>query len=307
MKQLSKPSDLVNGDQKVCLAIGMFDGVHLGHQQVLRQAVSDATQHEAVPVAVTFDQHPANIVAPDRAPALLQTRSQRLRAMDVVGIDAALVIQFDESFSQKPGESFIRELAEGFGSIHSICVGANFSFGHKRDGNVESLQALGQALGFRVHGLQAVSLDGQAVSSTRIRTAVRKGKLDEAGQMLGRTFSIEGPVVKGDGKGREIGFATANLDTDGLVLPPNGVYAVHTRLGQATHRAVLNIGLRPTLAKPEPTLQVEAHLLNFEGDLYGEKLGVEFVERLRDEKPFISLDELTAQISRDIELARTLF
>jgi len=307
MKQLKQPGELASGERSVCLAIGMFDGVHLGHRQVLRQAVNDAIRHEGFSVAVTFDQHPANVVAPDRIPALLQSRAQRLRAIESTGIDAALIIQFDQMFSRKPGEAFIRELVDGFGSIKSICVGANFSFGHKRDGNVKSLQALGRTLDFRVHGLQAVALAGQAVSSTRIRTAVREGQLDDAGQMLGRNFSIEGTVVKGDAKGREIGFPTANLDTDGLVLPPNGVYAVHARLGQVIHRAVLNIGLRPTLARPESTLQVEAHLLDFEGDLYSKLLGIEFVERLRDEMPFGSIDELTTQISRDIERARTLF
>jgi len=136
---------------------------------------------------------------------------------------------------------------------------------------------------------------------------VLDGRLDDAGQMLGRTFAIEGTVIEGDRRGRELGFPTANLDIDGLALPPNGVYAVHARLGQATHRAVLNIGLRPTLAKPEPTLQVEAHLLDFDADLYGQAMEIEFVEPLRDEQRFDSTDELAAQISRDIERARTLF
>ena len=307
MKLIHQPGDLANGDRMACLAIGMFDGVHLGHQQVLRQAVEDSHQHEGRSVAVTFDRHPASVIAPGRAPALLQSRDQRLRAIESLGIDAALLIKFDEAFSRRPGAEFIRELAAGFGSIHSICVGANFTFGHKRDGNVELLRALGQALGFSVHGLQAVALDGEPVSSTRIRAAVRAGQLDAAGQMLGRTFAIEGTVIKGDGRGREIGFPTANLDTNDLALPPSGVYAAHARLGQAAHRAVLNIGLRPTLAKPEPTLQVEAHLLDFDGDLYGQVMEIEFVEQLRDERRFGSAGELAAQISRDIEHARTLF
>jgi len=136
---------------------------------------------------------------------------------------------------------------------------------------------------------------------------VREGRLDDAGQMLGRNFAIKGTVIKGDGKGRQIGFATANIDTSGRVLPPNGVYAVHAQLGQASHRAVLNIGVRPTLAKPEPSLQVEAHLLDYDGELYGKQLRVEFVDRLRDEKRFDSVKELTTQISRDIERAQTLF
>ena len=256
---------------------------------------------------MTFDRHPATVIAPGRAPALLQTRAQRLRTIESQGIDAALLIKFDKAFGRKPGAEFVQELADGFGTIHSICVGVNFAFGHKRDGNVDLLRTLGQALGFHVHGLRAVSLDGQAVSSTRIRDAVRDGRLDDAGQMLGRTFAIEGTVIEGERQGRERGFPTANLDTDGLVLPPNGVYAVHARLGQKTHRAVLNIGLRPTLASLEPALQVEAHLLDFNGELYGEAMEIELVERLRDEQRFGSTDELATQISRDIERARTLF
>ena len=250
MKLIHKPDDLINGDRQACLAIGMFDGVHLGHQQVLRQAIEDSHRHEARSVAVTFDRHPATVIEPGHAPALLQTRAQRLHAIESLGIDAALLIKFDKAFSCKPGAEFVRELADGFGTIHSICVGVNFAFGHKRDGNVKLLRTLGQALSFHVHGLRAVSLDGQAVSSTRIRACVRDGRLDDAGQMLGRTFAIEGTVIEGERQGRELGFPTANLDTDGLVLPPNGVYAVHARLGQETHRAVLNIGLRPTLASP---------------------------------------------------------
>ena len=307
MNLLNQPSDLANGDRKVCLAIGMFDGVHLGHQQVLRQAIEDSHQHEALSVAVTFDRHPATVIAPARAPALLQTRAQRLRAIESLGLDAALVIRFDKSFCRKPGEMFIRELATGFGSIHSICVGASFAFGHRRDGNVDLLRTLGQALGFHVHGLQAVALDEQPVSSTRIRTSVRDGQLDDAGQMLGRTFAIEGIVVRGDGRGRGIGFPTANLDTCGLALPPNGVYAAHARLSEATHRAVLNIGFRPTVAEPDPKPQVEAHLLDFDDDLYGQLVELELVDWLRDEQQFGSVDELAMQITRDIESARTLF
>ena len=307
MKLIHQPDELINSDRKACLAIGMFDGVHLGHQQVLRQAIENSHRHEARSVAVTFDRHPASVIAPGRTPALLQTLAQRLRAIESLGIDATLLIKFDEAFSRKPGVEFVRELADGFGAIHSICVGANFAFGHKRDGNVELLRTLGQTLGFHVHGLQAVSLDGQVVSSTRIRAAVKDGHLDAAGQMLGRTFAIEGTVIEGERQGRKLGFPTANLDTDGLILPPNGVYAAHARLDQATHRAVLNIGLRPTLASPEPALQVEAHLLDFNGELYGQAMEIELADRLRDEQRFGSTDELATQISRDIKRARTLF
>ena len=307
MKQLSQPSDLYDKERKVCLAIGMFDGVHLGHQQVLQQAVQAASQNNSISVAITFDQHPAHIISPEQAPALIQTQAQRIRTIELLGIDAILIINFDEAFSLKTGKSFIQEIAQGFGSIHSICVGKDFMFGHNRDGNFQSLQKLGQKLGFISYGLQPVILDDQVISSTRIRTALSEGKIDDANQMLGRKFSIEGPVVKGDGKGREIGFATANLDTKGLILPPNGVYAAYAQLNGHKFKALLNIGVRPTIKQSPSSLQVETHLLNFNDNIYDEVIEIEFISRLRNELMFNSTEALKKQISSDIEHAKTLF
>ncbi|HJO08786.1 MAG TPA: bifunctional riboflavin kinase/FAD synthetase [Verrucomicrobiota bacterium] len=307
MKLIHQSGDLSNDDRRVSLAIGMFDGVHIGHQQVLRQAIEDSNRNKGRSVAVTFDRHPTIITAPDRAPALLQTLSQRLRAIESLGVDATLLIEFDEEFSRKPGAEFVHELTDCFGTTQSICVGTNFTFGHQRDSSIELLDTLGRALGFQVQGLQAVSLGSQPVSSTRIRAAVREGHLDEARQMLGRSFAIEGIVIKGEGRGHELGFPTANLDGTGLALPPNGVYTAQARLTQSTHRAVLNIGLCPTLANPASALQVEVHLLDFNADLYGQTIEIEPIERLRDEQRFASIDELAAQISSDIAHARTLF
>ena len=307
MKQLSQPSDLNYKERKVCLAIGMFDGVHLGHQQVLLQAVRSASQNNAISVAITFDQHPANIISPGQAPAVIQTQAQRIRTIELLGIKAILIIKFDQEFSLKTGESFIQELSQGFGSIHSICVGKDFMFGHNRDGNFKSLQKLGQKFGFISYGLQSVMLDGQKISSTRIRTALHEGKLDEAKQMLGRKFSIEGLVIKGDGKGREIGFPTANLNTKGLILPPNGVYAAHARLNGKSFKAVVNIGIRPTINKTSSLLQVETHLLEFNNEVYGQVIEIEFISRLRDEILFNSIEKLKKQISCDIDHAKNLF
>ena len=307
MKQLSQPSDLNYKERKVCLAIGMFDGVHLGHQQVLLQAVRAASQNNAISVAITFDQHPANIISPGQVPAIIQTRAQRIRTIELLGIEAILIIKFDQDFSLKTGESFIQELSQGFGSIHSICVGKDFMFGHNRDGNFKSLKTLGQKLGFISYGLQSVMLDGQKISSTRIRTALHEGKLDEAKKMLGRKFSIEGLVIKGDGKGREIGFPTANLDTKGLILPPNGVYAAHARLNGKSFKSVVNIGIRPTINKTSSLLQVEAHLLDFNNEVYGQVIEIEFISRLRDEILFNSIEELKKQIFSDIYHAKNLF
>ena len=307
MKQLSQPSDLNYKERKVCLAIGMFDGVHLGHQQVLLQAVRSASQNNAISVAITFDQHPANIISPGQAPAIIQTQAQRIRTIELLGIKAILIIKFDQEFSLKTGESFIQELSQGFGSIHSICVGKDFMFGHNRDGNFKSLQKLGQKFGFISYGLQSVMLDGQKISSTRIRTALHEGKLDEAKKMLGRKFSIEGLVIKGDGKGRKIGFPTANLETKGLILPPNGVYAAHARLNGKSFKSVVNIGIRPTINKTSSLLQVETHLLEFNTEIYGQVIEIEFISRLRDEILFNSIEKLKKQISCDIDHAKNLF
>jgi riboflavin kinase/FMN adenylyltransferase len=307
MKLIRLAADLAPHRGKVCLAIGVFDGVHLGHQQIIRQTVADARQHNGVALVVTFDKHPSFIVAPDRVPPLIYSHPQKLRAIESLGADVVLEIHFDKAFSQQTGETFIRGLARDLGQIQSICVGADFVFGHKRSGNVPLLKRLGEELRFTVHGMAEVSLDGQVVSSTRIREAIRAGDFDAAGQMLGRSYSIAGEIVHGDQLGHQLGFPTANLDTTGLLLPPNGVYAAHASVGGKVFRAVLNIGLRPTVENPSLTPRVEIHLLDFAGDIYGQEMEVTFAAKLRDEKKFSSLDELKAQIARDISEARTRF
>jgi riboflavin kinase / FMN adenylyltransferase len=308
MNLLRAPSELHPRGKTVSLAIGMFDGVHLGHQQVIRQALSDASQQEGSSVVITFDRHPNTVVAPDRVPPLIYSVSQRLRAIEHLGVDAVLMLHFDETLSRKTGEEFIRELVDGFGKLYSVCVGSTFHFGRARSGNVALLHSLGKELRFIVHGLSAVSLDDERVSSTRIREAIRAGNLDLAGQMLGREYSLAGPVTKGDGIGRKMGIPTANLNVTGLVVPPTGVYAVHCSIdGLPQQRGVVNIGVRPTLQNPAPALRVEAHLLDFDADLYGKELELSFVQRLRDEQKFPSLDSLRTAIAGDISQARELF
>lgn len=307
MNVLQAPAQLKPAGRKVCVAIGVFDGVHLGHRQVIRQTLADAEQHEAMAVVATFDRHPNSVVAPDRVPPLIYSLPQKLRAIAGLGVDATWLIRFDEAFSRQTGEAFVRELARGFGHLHSICVGGEFTFGHQRSGNVALLRKLGGELRFSVHGLAAVSLDGQPVSSTRIREAIRSGELDAASQMLGRGYSLAGIVVKGDQLGRQLGFPTANIEAQGLVLPPDGVYAVHARKGDNLYRAVLNIGVRPTVSTTTRARQVETHLLDFDGNLYGEELEITFVEKLRPEQKFRSPAALRQQIARDIEQARQSF
>ena len=307
MRVIHAADELKPAGRKVCLAIGFFDGVHLGHQQIIRQTITDARQHEAIALVVTFDRHPNTVVAPSRAPPLIYSLPRKLRVIESLGADTLLLIHFDKAFSEQTGEGFIRALARDLGHVQSLCVGANFVFGHKRGGNVDLLKKLGAELKFTVHGMAAVSLDGRAVSSTRIREAIRAGELDGVSQMLGRAYSLAGTVVRGDGLGHQIGFPTANLDVTGLALPPHGVYAVLVEVGGKTHRAVLNIGLRPTLQNPNPQLRVEAHLIDFAGELYGQDLEVAFVDKLRGETRFPSLAELRQQIARDILEAQMRF
>ncbi len=307
MKVIHAANQLGSGDRKVCLAIGVFDGVHLGHQQIIRQTVADARKHDGLALVVTFDKHPSSIVAPDRVPPLIYSQPQKLRTVKSLGADALLEIQFDQAFSQQTGETFIRGLVRDLGRVQSICVGADFVFGHKRSGNVALLKILGEELQFTVHGMAEVSLDGKVVSSTRIREALRAGDFDAASQMLGRAYSLAGRVVQGDHLGHQLGFPTANLDTTGLLLPPNGVYAAHASVAKKSFRAVLNIGLRPTVNNPTPQLRVEVHLLEFVGEIYGQEVEVTFAAKLRDEQKFASLDELKAQIGRDIAEARRRF
>lgn len=307
MRILNIARELDTNGRKTCLAIGFFDGVHLGHRQIIRQTVADARQHDALALVVTFDRHPNTVVAPHRVPPLIYSLPQRLRAIEALGADALLLIHFDKAFSEQSGEAFMRSLAADLGGIRRICVGANFAFGHKRSGNVALLKQLGQELQFSVHGMASVSLDGRVVSSTRIREAIRSGDLDLAGQMMGRDYSLAGLVIPGEGVGRHLGFPTANLDVNGLVLPPNGVYAARATVRGGAHRAAVNIGFRPTLHNADPQLHVEAHLLDFDADLYGEEMELTFVEKLRDEQKFASPVELREQIARDISHARARF
>ncbi|MCU0771873.1 MAG: bifunctional riboflavin kinase/FAD synthetase [Verrucomicrobia bacterium] len=298
---------LATPGRKVCLAIGFFDGVHLGHQQIIRQAEEDARQHDATSVVVTFDRHPASVVDPDRAPALIQTTEHRLRTLKTLGPDAVLLLPFDTPLREQSGEQFIRQLHQALGGLQSICIGADFHFGYQRSGNVSLLRELGRQLGFQVHGIAGVALEGRTISSTRIREAIRSGELETAGQMLGRSYSISSRVIRGDQLGHQLRFPTANLEVAGLALPPDGVYMAQAEVEGRRHHAVVNIGNRPTITPKASDTRLEAHLLDFDGNLYGRELEVIFVERLREERRFASRDELQQQIERDVAEARHRF
>jgi len=305
MLVLRHPSEIPKAPRGCCVAWGMFDGVHLGHQPVIRGALNEAITHGAPSVVLTFDPHPLSVVGPERAPRLLQPLSQRLRRFEELGVKAALVHPFTAEIARWTGEEFIRRLVRGAGGLRSLNVGEGFQFGNRRSGNVALLQELGRELGFVVHVAPPVALGGEVVSSSRIRQCLRAGQLDQVAELLGRPYSLSGIVQSGDARGRQLGFPTANLSVEGLELPPNGVYAARVqRLPRSGDLpAVLNVGVRPTLGGETQPTRFEVHLLDFSGELYGEELEVTFVEFLRPERKFDRLEELRRQIGLDCKAA----
>jgi len=290
--------------KSACVAIGVFDGVHLGHQQVIKKMISEAKAHRAAPVVVTFDRHPKTVIPHSKPPLLIYSLKQKLKALADCGAQYVLLIPFDINFSRIEAACFVKILNYELGNIKSISVGRNFLFGHNRGGNVALLEEIGKKLGFTVFGLNPVSLDGRTISSTRVREAIVKGEIAIASQMLGRDYGVSGKVVPGDGIGKTLGFPTANIDVTGLVLPPRGVYAARVAIDENFYNAVLNIGLRPTLRQPDPQLRFELHILDFNDDIYGKEVETIFVKKLRDEIQFSSIEQLKSQIKKDIEQAR---
>lgn len=288
----------------VSLAIGVFDGVHLGHRAVIERTLAEARSRNALAIAVTFDRHPNATLAPDRNPPLLCPLWRKLELLGDLGLDAALVCTFDLEFSRQPAELFLQRLRAGFGSIASISVGSSFCFGHGRGGNLGLIRADGERQGYTVHGLAPVELAGETVSSTRLRELVAEGELARASALLGRPHALCGEVVAGDRIGRQLGFPTANLAVAGLVLPPCGVYAGYVVWEGRRHPAAVNVGRRPTVDGSPSGIRVEAHLPGFAEDLYGRRLGFELHRHLRAEQRFPSREALVAQIGRDVEAVR---
>jgi riboflavin kinase/FMN adenylyltransferase len=305
MQVVTRASELHHDTQAVSVAIGMFDGVHLGHQSLLRMSLQDARQHHGLAVAITFDRHPNYVLAPERAPPALQTLDHRLALFEAQGLEAAVVISFDTAFSRVSAVDFARNLVSDLAPVTSICVGQGFTFGHQRLGDIALLESLQSELGYSTRILTPVRRDGRVIRSTWIRELVAAGQLQEAAALLGRPYSVAGRVVQGDHLGHQLGFPTANLDVTELLLPPHGVYAARACVAGETHSAVLNVGLRPTLTQPVPALRFEVHLLDFDDDLYGKTLEVTPHHHLRLEQRFDSLDALRHQIHQDILQARS--
>src|SRR5580765_4195549 len=288
------------------LALGNFDGVHRGHRKILERVRRGAVEHGATSVIMTFDPHPSRVVRPDKAPPLLMTTTQKLEALAAAGLHGAAIVRFTPSLSQWDPEMFVRTVLVDWLRVAEVWVGANFLFGHDRSGNFTMLRTLGARYGFKAEKIDAVRYKDFVVSSTRIRRLISEGRVDEAAALLGHEYYIDGTVVKGDRRGTRIGFPTANLCTDNELLPPNGVYATTTRVGEIVYPSITNVGVRPTVDETG-RMTVESHIFNFDRDLYGASIQVGFVQRLRDERAFESVDLLQAQIAADCARARGLF
>ena len=288
------------------LALGNFDGLHRGHLKIIERVKRGAAEHGGTPMAMTFDPHPPRVVRPDKAPPLLMTKAQRLDALHKAGINSVAVVRFTHEMSQWDPDTFVRTVLVEWLRVSEVWVGANFLFGHGRSGNFTSLRTLGQRYGFRADKIDPVRYKEFVVSSTRIRRLVAEGRMDEAAALLGHGYYVDGDVVEGKRRGRELGFPTANLRTANELIPPHGVYATTLTVDGIIHPALTNIGVNPTFGDGSATT-IETFVLGFNGDLYGRQVRLGFVLRLRDERRFDDVDALKTQMEADQRRAERLF
>jgi riboflavin kinase/FMN adenylyltransferase len=288
------------------LAIGVFDGLHRGHQAVISTSAVHAESANGTPVAVTFDPHPAKVLRPKTAPHLLTATEHKIALIRHLAVEHLLVITFDKKFASTSPEQFIQDLVAYSKPLREICVGHEWSFGKDRRGNLDLLSKLGVRFGFDVVGIPPVKINGAVVSSTAIRRLIEQGELDRAAEMLGRPYTILGTVVRGDGLGKKIGFPTANLSAHSEQFPPNGVYLAEAWLDQTLHHGVVNLGYRPTVSQDKSNRVLEIHLFDFDHDIYGRNIEVRFTRYLRPEKKFATVDALVRQINADVRQAREL-
>ena len=288
------------------LAIGVFDGVHRGHQAVISTSADHAAASNGTPVVVTFDPHPEKVLRPQAAPHLLSATEHKIALIRALGVEHLLIITFDKQFAATEPEDFVRKLVIHSKPLREICVGHEWSFGKNRRGNLDLLKKLGAKFNFDVVGIPPVKINGAVVSSTAIRQAIEKGDWAKAAEMLGREYTILGTVTRGDNLGKKIGFPTANLSAHSEQFPPNGVYVAEARIDGELYRGVINLGIRPTVSTGKSERVLEIHLFDFNRDIYGHDVEVRFLKFLRSEKKFQDLDTLVQQIRQDVEQARQL-
>jgi riboflavin kinase / FMN adenylyltransferase len=287
------------------LAVGNFDGLHRGHMKIIDRVRRRAGERGGTPAAMTFEPHPPRVLRPDKAPPLLMTKEQKLEALARSGMQGVAVVSFTHELSLLDPEAFVRTVLVDWLGVVEVWVGANFLFGHDRAGTFNVLRTLGIRYGFRAEKIDPVRYKDFVVSSTRVRRLVAEGRLDEAGALLGHSYYIDGTVVHGRKRGRELGYPTANIATGNELLPPNGIYATTLMVDGIIHPGLTSIGVRPTFNESDVT--IETYLLHYSGDLYGKQVRLGFVLRLRDERKFEDVDALRAQMQADERWAERLF
>ncbi len=288
------------------LTLGVFDGLHLGHQRIMRHVVERARAANAVATAITFDPHPRAVLHPETAPPLLQTLDQRLANFELLGIEKAIVVKFDREFASQPAEDFLSNIIRDRLHAKEVYLGKGFAFGKDRGGNIDLLRAKSRELGFVADEVDEVQIRGQRISSSAIRKLLLDGRVNLARRMLGRPYGVEGVIIRGNRRGHTIGFPTANLKPHNRVIPRYGVYATATLIDGSWRKSITNIGVRPTFENDaEPS--IESYIFDFDGDLYGDVLRVRFLHRIRDERKFNGVEELKAQIEKDTRRARNYF
>ncbi len=288
------------------LTLGVFDGLHLGHQLIVRTVVERARETGAIPTVITFDPHPRAVLHPESAPPLLQTLDQKVEGFGVLGIEQTIVIRFDQEFSQIQAEDFLCDVVKDRLQAKEVYLGRGFAFGHNREGNIELLRRVSQDLGFFADEVPEVRFRNQRVSSSKVRGLLAEGKVNLARRLLARPYGVEGRVERGAERGAGLGFPTANLHPRNRVIPRNGVYVTGTLIDGQWRRSVTNVGVRPTFeADAEPS--VETFVMDWAGDLYGDVVRVRFLHRLRDERKFGSIEELQTQIEQDVTRAQSYF
>ena len=290
--------------QRTVLTIGVFDGVHRGHRHLLTQLKTEAMKRKALAGIVTFRNHPRMVLQPELTVSYLTSPEERIGLLKETGVDLVVPIPFDLELSHLRAREYVNLLQERL-YMRGLVIGPDFAMGHRREGDAKTLTALGLEMGFSVHVVEALALDDLVMSSTAIRDSLTRGDVALAATLLGRNFSLTGAVCRGAGRGQELGFPTANLDIpEGIVIPGDGVYATWAYLGHDRYMSATNVGVRPTFGSNERT--VEAFIMDFQGNLYGKEIRLEFSQRLRDELRFDTVEDLQSQMARDVEQARTL-
>lgn len=304
MTLLHSLDELASVPGPLALAIGVFDGLHLGHQEVIRAAQEHAAQHHGTAVVMSFDPHPLRVLRPAQAPKMLCGMAYQRLLLQRLGITTALLCPFTAVTAATSAETFVEQLVAAGRPLGCISVGYTWSFGKERSGDIHLLMDMGQRHDFAVYGVPPIRIAGEVVSSTLIRESVQQGDLAKATLLLGRDYALFGRVGQGRQLARELGFPTANLRLEAELLPPFGVYVVQVQIGNSIHHGIANLGVRPTVdaVKAEPSLEV--HLFDWSGDLYGQDLEVHFLRFIRPERKFSSIDELRQQIEIDVQAAR---